>query len=238
MIVSMSIDDLKNDEIKGVYDGKNIYPYIEVVCDSSNLRKTLDALLPVFNTKKTKIVNVSYKGEISYLEEVLFSSDYSVIPVVLKKKLSEIEYVDLLVASLPKYVNIVIKIDMEVANIMTVVHGYSLKYDNISFCGGNLIALKGCRLGCTEKGIRDLSSKEGCYMGYSKIALDDIEEIEYIEASRKPQQRLKKEKVVKEPKATKVKVVKEPKPKKDKVVKATVTKGVSSILARRLTKGE
>ena len=84
-------------------------------------------------------------------------------------------------------------------------------------------------------------------MGYKKLSLEDIEELEFVEAASKPNTKVKKEKVVKEPKVKEEKVVKEPKPKKEKAVKepkpkkekvAKPKKAVSSILARRLNKGE
>lgn len=249
MLVSVSIDDIRESktEIEGVYNGKNISPNIEVVCNKDNVAKTLNTLLPIFKSKKTKILHVSYEGDLSYLEEVLFSGDYSEVPIVLKRNLSEIGQVDLVMVGLPKNVKLVLKIDMEVSNIMKVVHGYSQKYENISFCGANLIALKGCRLGCTDKVIKDLTAEDGCYMGYKKLSLEDIEELEFVEAAFKPNTKVKKEKVVKEPKVKEEKVVKEPKPKKEKVAKepkpkkekvAKPKKAVSSILARRLNKGE
>lgn len=254
MLVSVSIDDIRESktEIEGVYNGKNISPNIEVVCNKDNVAKTLNTLLPIFKSKKTKVLHVSYEGDLSYLEEVLFSGDYSEVPIVLKRNLSEIGQVDLIMMGLPKNVKLVLYLDTEINNTMKTVHGYSQKYENISFCGDNLIALKGCRLGCTDKVIKDLTAEDGCYMGYKKLSLEDIEELEFVEAASKPNTKVKKEKVVKEPKVKEPKVkeekvVKEPKPKKEKVVKepkpkkekvAKPKKAVSSILARRLNKGE
>lgn len=194
MLVSVNIEDIKDNktELRGIYNNKNITPSIEVVCNKDNIGVGLEKLLPVFRTKKTKVLHISYEGELSYLEEVLFSGDYSDVPVVVKKKLSEVGQVDLILAGLPKNVRLVIKIDSKLDNIMKIVNGYSQKYENLSFCGEHLIALKGCRLGCTEKVTKNLIAQDGCYMGYKKIDISDIEDAEFVEAANKGVKRSKK----------------------------------------------
>ncbi len=228
MIVRLNIDELKNTEIVGVYNGKKINPYIEIYCGEHNLEYTLDKLLVIMEKNKSKILHLDYDGSFDKLEELLLSGKYTLIPVVVKKELKDIQNLELLMAGIPKNVKLNIILPKEFKD-MSVVHHYSNKYENISFCGGNLIALKGCRLGCTLKTVKDIVSDDGCYRGYTEISIDDIEDLEFkefIPPKTKAGSRLKKESASKEPKE---KVKKESKPKSSKPKKQ-----VSSLLARRL----
>lgn len=242
MIVSISVEDIIREgktEISCVYNEKTISPMLEVVCNECNIEEGLKYLKGIFTDRKTNILHISYEGDVSKLESVLFSEDYSNVPIVLKKNLSEIELVDLLVGSMPKNVLVVVKVDMEIPNVMKVVNDYSQKYSNISFCGKGLISLKGCRLGCTEKRIKDITSEEGCYRGYTLLDIKELEDVRFTEACIKKEKvtRVRKEK---EP-VEKVKKDVTPKPKTEKVTKPKTTKvkkskPVSSLLARRLNK--
>ena len=57
MILSLSIDDLLGEEVVGVYNNKNITPFIEIKANKKDLLRALAKVSTILNDKKSKILN-------------------------------------------------------------------------------------------------------------------------------------------------------------------------------------
>ena len=85
-------------------------------------------------------------------------------------------------------VRVVINVDSMFSD-MRLVAEWSSRFSNIRFCGGHLIRLKGCNIGCV--GVQDIPKKivesripmvcKGCSCVLTNVLLDDLDYIEFYE---------------------------------------------------------
>lgn len=205
MIVKVNYDEIKGEYV--TYKGKQAY--MRIVIDDDNMIDALDRFrdneyVVAFDYKgkelnNAKNLNVGDKVIIGTLD----GTDDKVLDSLLKS-----ESLDTLLKALPSYFRVVIKLNKEFKNIRKV-YEFEEKYPNVVFCGGNLIRLKGLKLGCIQP--EDIKNKDVSFKSYVTDGecsclfdmLDFAESSEDIEFSNRPVNKVKIKKAKSESKREK-----------------------------------
>lgn len=155
MIIKMDFDTIKCNQAKGVkikQGDKQITPYLVLYADESNIDEAVE-----WSRGNKQVALLYFVGD----NEILVSKDLSNSKIAIKLLPDRIddEFISNL-AKVPQSVRIICKLP-EGYSDMRQVYTLSRLYPNIRFCGGNLISLLHCKLGCISAEDLGRKGKQG-----------------------------------------------------------------------------
>lgn len=177
MLVNLKYDQVEGSALKGEVNGKAVNLFMQVEVDNSNVEQALER----FKGNKW-VVGLDYVGDVQQLVGLNLNG----LNVLVKKDYDGVEQIDEALKGIPEGVNLVMKLPLDYSD-MRVIHTYSQKYPNLRFCGGTLLRINGCHIGCIEQ--QDVFKKipdsklslvcEGCSCVYKHSLLDDFDLVEF-----------------------------------------------------------
>lgn len=181
MLLRLKYEDMTSNAARGEVNGKNVNFFLRVQVDASNISEALVKL------KGNKwVAGFDFVGEPTFLHTI----DIGDAVVMVEKEVETVdENLDFTLTNLGSKIRVLVKLPKDYSDMKTI-HAYSQKYPNIRFCGGNLIRLDGCNVGCIGK--EDISKKipdnrigvlaEGCGCVFQNIHIDDVDTLEFYES--------------------------------------------------------
>lgn len=155
MIIKMDFDTIKCNQAKGVkikQGDKQITPYLVLYADESNIDEAVE-----WSRGNKQVALLYFVGD----NEILASKDVSNSKVAIKllPDIIDDKFISNL-AEIPQNVRIICKLPEGYSN-MRQIYTLSQLYSNIRFCGGNLISLLHCKLGCISAEDLGRKGKQG-----------------------------------------------------------------------------
>jgi hypothetical protein len=181
MFLRLKYEDATASAARGEINGKNVNFIMRVQVDELNI---VEALAKFKGNKH--VASFDYVGEPSFLKTI----DIGNAIVIVSKDIEKLDMnVDFIMNDLDSRIRVVFKLPNDYTD-MKAIYDYSAKYPNVRFCGGNLIRLEGCNIGCI--GQADITKKipdsrlsitsEGCACVMANIHIDDSDTVEFYEA--------------------------------------------------------
>lgn len=183
VILRVKYEDLGKDAnaARGVVNGKQVNFFLRVQVDEMNI---VDAIQRFRGNKW--VVALDYIGDPGFLQNI----DISGVLVIVIKEVMSIESLDIdlqfMLSQIDPRVRVVLKLPKDFNN-MKVLYDLNQRYPNLHFCGGYLLRIDGCNIGCI--GVNDLFKKvpssrislitEGCGCVLQTVTMDDVGEVEF-----------------------------------------------------------
>lgn len=178
MLLTLNYNEVQGNAVKAIIDGKSVTCFMRVIVNEENIEEAIKK----FKGNKW-VVSLEYVGDITFLN----GKDLTGVTVIVKQEIEKVGMdIDFTLKSIQSDVRVVFKLPKEYNDMMSI-YNYSQKYPNIRFCGGNLIRLEGCHIGCI--GVSDIKKKiaesriplvcEGCACVYKNVTLSDLEAVEF-----------------------------------------------------------
>lgn len=184
MILKLKYEDLTGNAARGEVNGKNVNFYMRVQVDEMNIVEAIEKL-----RGNRYVVALDYVGELSFLNTI----DTSGVNIIVTREVKTLDdSLDFLFSEVKPNIRVALKLPDDFKD-MRAIHAYSQRYPNARFCGGKLIRLEGCNVGCIAR--EDISKKipnsrisvvtEGCGCVLRNIHIDDVDVIEFYEVKSK-----------------------------------------------------
>lgn len=186
MILRVKYEDLGKEAnaARGVVNGKQVNFFLRVQVDEMNIAEAVQR----FRGNKW-VVALDYIGDLGFLQNI----DISGVLVIVTKEIASVESLDFdlqfMLSQIDPRVRVVLKLPKDFNN-MKVLYDLNQRYPNLHFCGGYLLRIDGCNIGCI--GVNDLSKKvsaskiplisEGCGCPLQNLTLDEADEVEFYYA--------------------------------------------------------
>lgn len=197
MILHLKYEDIpaNANAVRGEVNGKVVNFYFRIKVNPSNIAEAVSR----FRGNKY-LAALDYEGDLA----VLRTLDLSGVPVMVVKEVDSLDdTLDFLFSEVDSHVRVVLKLPSTFTD-MQAVYNYSQRYENVRFCGGTLLRLEGCKVGCF--GLEDLTKRfsnsrlsviaEGCGCPVRNVALDEVGLLEFYELPVKVTKRKTESKVV------------------------------------------
>lgn len=179
MIVKLKYEEVAGAALKGAVEGKVYNFFMRVEVDETNITEAIETL------KGNKwCVGLDYRGNLGVLRAV---EAKGVKILVETDTLDALDArLDNFVGSVPPHIRVIAKVEPEYCN-MRKIEEYSIKYSNLRFCGGNLIRLDGCSIGCitTNDVFKKVADNRlpivtsGCSCVYKNLSLGELDSVEF-----------------------------------------------------------
>lgn len=198
MLVKMEYQDIGVAGLKTNYDSKVKTHYIDYIVDEYTIDTAIQEVNEGFN-KYT--VCLQYEGD---LQRLFMIDEKPKCPVLVKRELEDVTElaITFLVKMVPDWVRLCIKTPSDFSD-MRLVESISKKYPNVHFCGGKLLRLKSCNVGCLRrdeipKKISDQKFNfyvEGCACPLRCKPVEELEGVDIIIKDKYEHKKVKKEEV-------------------------------------------
>lgn len=193
MIIKMDYQDIGLVGIKTNYNNKIKNHYIRFIVDEYSIDNAIQ------NIKNNKwVVALDYEGDLQYL----FSIDtVPNVPIIVTKEMKEINElsVGFFMKCVPDWVIVSIKTPSDFTD-MKIIEALSKEYKNVRFCGGKLLRLPGCNIGCIQ---RDEVPKvpdskisfytEGCSCIMITMPIEEVEGVDLLYKDKEEAKEIEKE---------------------------------------------
>jgi len=178
VIVNLKYEDVDGDYLKGDYDGKVSNMFMRVGVDETNIDGAIDKL-----SGNKWVVALDYSGHIGFLSGI----DTKGLVIIVKHVFDgDWGSVGNFMSGVGNSVRVVVELPSNYVD-MREIEMYSAKYLNIRFCGGKLLRLDGCSVGCI--GVKDIFKKvnegrldlvsSGCSCVYKNVEFGDLSSFEF-----------------------------------------------------------
>lgn len=200
MLVRIPYYQVENTALKGVSKGKTVNMFMIVQVDESNVIEAISNL-----GKSKGVAALEYDGDTA----ILADQDLTDVVILTTRPIDAVDMnLDFIRSQVDERVRIVFKLPDNYSD-MKMISQYSQKYTNISFTGGHLLRLEGCKIGHIWQG--DIPKKvnenhiplvsQGNDSIMKIIPFEEVEGVEFYEASKlvvtKKPSGVKKEKAAK-----------------------------------------
>ena len=194
MIIKMDYQDIGLVGIKTNYNNKIKNHYIRFIVDEYSIDNVIQSI------KNNKwVVALDYEGDLQYLFTM---GDKPSIPVIVTKEMKEINElsVGFFMKCVPDWVIVSIKTPPDFID-MKIIENLSKEYENLRFCGGKLLRLPNCRIGCIQR--EEISTKipeskisyytEGCSCIMVTMPIEDVEGVDLLYKDREEAKEVERE---------------------------------------------
>lgn len=139
MIVSIPYEQVKGNNLNGVYEDKEYSFYMRIGVNEDNVIEAISQ----WGTSRN-VIAFDYDGDLSKLASLPSISK----AIIIHKKIDlSVINIEMYLVTVPKTVRVVLELEDNYSDMRTLKH-LSSKYPQVRFCGGNVIRLNGVNLGC------------------------------------------------------------------------------------------